>query len=106
MSKQSAHGTDRAFKLGSTWTDAQSLAARHDELQHWGTALDDQGDILFYGCEIASSDVGRSMLEQISAWSSADVAASTTLVGAASLGGHWQLDYHLGEIESEIIVLL
>lgn len=99
-----AHGTDRAFKLGSTWTDAQSLAARHDDLQHWGTALDDQGDILFYGCEIASGDVGRSMLQQISAWSGADVAASTTLVGAASLGGHWQLDYEFGEIESEIIV--
>jgi hypothetical protein len=99
-----SHGTDRAFKLGSTWIDSNALSRTQQDFQLWGSALRGDGDILFYGCELASGEVGRQMLDQIAAWTGADVAASTTLIGSAALGGNWYLEHQLGSIESEIIV--
>lgn len=97
-----SHATNHAIKMGSTWVDSQSLAERQDDFQLWGSVLRDDGDLLFYGCDLASGDVGRQMLEQIAVWTGADVAASDTLVGAETLGGSWQLNYQHGDIEANI----
>jgi VCBS repeat-containing protein len=97
-----SHASNHAIKMGSTWVDSQSLAERQDDFQLWGSVLRDDGDLLFYGCDLASGDVGRQMLEQIAVWTGADIAASDTLIGAETLGGNWQLNYQHGDIEANI----
>ncbi|MCU0710863.1 MAG: DUF4347 domain-containing protein, partial [Pirellula sp.] len=47
-----SHGTDRAFKLGSTWFDYSSVVARQAEFNAWSGFLAADGDILFYACEL------------------------------------------------------
>ncbi len=81
------HGTDRALKLGDTWYDLNALKMRQTEVAQWSNSLTDDADLLFYGCSIASSDLGREILSNLAVWTGADVAASSNNVGAESLGG-------------------
>ena len=98
------HGTDRAFKLGDTWIDATVLATRQSEFQQWSSSLTTNADLMFYGCDLASTQAGRDLLGSIAEWTGADIAASETLVGAESMGGNWLLEYNIGEIETQIVV--
>ena len=50
-----SYGTDRAFKLGSTWNDVQSLGDKRQDIMVWGSVLNELGDILLYGCELAGA---------------------------------------------------
>ncbi|MFO0385033.1 MAG: DUF4347 domain-containing protein, partial [Pirellula sp.] len=97
------HGTDRAFKLGSTWYDYAEVVARQSEFSAWSGLLAAEGDILFYACELARTPVGVSILELIGDYTSADVAASTNATGWAGLGGDWELEYADGDLETTII---
>ncbi len=99
-----SHGTDRAFKLGNTWIDSNGLQQRHSEFQQWSHVLRSDADILFYGCDLAGSDSGNGMLQQIAAWTGADVAGSSNLTGQTALGGDWLLEYQIGDINTQIVV--
>ncbi|MFN7877671.1 MAG: DUF4347 domain-containing protein, partial [Pirellula sp.] len=99
-----SHGTDRAFKLGSTWYDYSGVVARQAEFNAWSGFLKADGDILFYACELASSPAGVSVLELLSETTGADIAASTNATGYAGWGGDWELEYRLGEVDSSVIV--
>ncbi|MFO1002604.1 MAG: DUF4347 domain-containing protein [Planctomycetaceae bacterium] len=98
------HGTDRALKLGSTWIDAGSLASHQSEFEEWRSVLSPNADLVFYGCDLAGGESGRSILESIALWTNADVAASDDSTGLQSLGGDWDLEYSIGDIDSAIIV--
>ncbi len=43
------------LQIGGTWYDATQMNARADEIAAWGNALAQDGDLLFYGCELASN---------------------------------------------------
>ncbi len=62
-----------------------------------GEHLTDDADILLYGCDTASSDVGKALVQTIANLTGADVAASTDTTGA---NGDWDLEYRSGLIES------
>lgn len=49
-----SHGSDARINIGSSWLSADTLANKSDEVSRWGESLDENGDILFYGCDIAS----------------------------------------------------
>jgi hypothetical protein len=98
------HGTDAAVQLGSGWLNARTLAANIDAVASWGHALKEDGDLLFYGCDLAGSARGRALVDWISALTQADVAASTDATGAKSLGGNWTLEYHVGSVHAAIAV--
>ena len=98
------HGTDRAVKLGSTWIDADSLGSHQSEFEDWRDVLSPDADLVFYGCDLAGGESGRSILESIALWTDADVAASDDATGLQSLGGDWDLEYSIGDIDSAIIV--
>lgn len=95
-----SHGADGQLQLGITTLDASQLTARNAEIAGWGTALTDGGDILLYGCDLASTEAGRAFVSQLGQLTGADVAASDDLTGAAKLGGDWDLEYSAGQIES------
>ncbi|MCA9061772.1 MAG: DUF4347 domain-containing protein, partial [Planctomycetaceae bacterium] len=98
------HGTSRAVKLGSTWLDNAGLLAHGSDIALWDSALSDDADLMFYGCDLAGSSSGTLLLEGISILTGADVTASTDSTGSAALGGNWLLEYQHGAIEAGIIV--
>ncbi|GEM_PF-2687872 len=58
-----SHGTEGAVKLGNTWLTTDNLSGYAGEISQWGNSLSSSADILFYGCDLASNDAGRTLAE-------------------------------------------
>jgi VCBS repeat-containing protein len=65
--------------------------------------LSPEADLLFYGCDLAASADGRSLLTTIGNWANADVAASTDSTGYQSFGGDWVLEFNTGHVETLVV---
>ena len=99
-----SHAHDGAVQLGRSALDFETLVKRAAAVKKWGSALTENGDILFYGCDLAATEKGKSLLEAMSRLTGADVAASEDLTGAAAKGGDWELEFKSGAIESDLVV--
>jgi VCBS repeat-containing protein len=99
-----SHGVDGSVKLGETTLNADSLQENSSQIALWANAFTDSGDILFYGCDLASSSIGQNLIDELGALTLTDVAASDDLTGADSQGGDWLLEYNKGKIDSNIAV--
>ena len=97
-----SHGQSGQLQLGSLTLDQAALAARADTLAQIGSALNASGDILLYGCEVASGEAGAAFISQWARLTQADVAASTNRTGSAHLGGDWVLEAAVGPVESAL----
>jgi hypothetical protein len=84
-----AHGEAGIVKIGINSIDLAQLQTRTPLLQEW--CLD---EILLYSCEVAKGDRGQQFIRQLSAATGAKIAASSTKVGAAKLGGNWNLTFN------------
>ena len=98
-----SHGNEGQINLGNTQLTSDSLSGYTDELASWSSALTDDADILFYGCDLAGNAEGEEFIESISAITGADVAASDDLTGAADLGGDWDLEVETGTIQTQTL---
>jgi VCBS repeat-containing protein len=96
-----SHGTEGAVQLGDTWLSGDTLSAYESNLAGWSEALSEDADLLFYGCDLAGGERGEALVDSIAKLTGADVAASTDLTGAASLGGDWDLEHASGRIETQ-----
>ncbi|MDB5772902.1 MAG: tandem-95 repeat protein, partial [Burkholderia sp.] len=99
-----SHGASGQLQLGATTLDSAQLTARADEISRWGQALQADGDILLYGCDVAADASGAAFVHQLSALTGADVAASDDLTGDNLLQGDWTLEYTTGAIETALAV--
>jgi len=99
-----AHGSDGSVQLGNTSLNSQTLEQNNLDIALWANAFAESGDILIYGCNLAETEVGQSLVNDLSELTLTDVAASDDLTGAAELGGDWQLEYNTGSIESKVAV--
>ncbi len=99
-----SHGSDGQVQLGSGALDAAALAANSQSVNNWGNALSLDADLLLYGCNLAASEAGQSLVTTLAGLTGADVAASNDLTGSAALGGDWTLEYTTGHIESGIAI--
>ncbi|MBW2496443.1 MAG: DUF4347 domain-containing protein, partial [Deltaproteobacteria bacterium] len=95
-----SHGTQGALQLGNTWLDADSLETHSNRVAEWGDALGSKADLLFYGCDLAGGEVGAGFVETLGKLTGADVAASVDATGADVLGGDWDLEHRVGDIET------
>ncbi|WP_146583103.1 DUF4347 domain-containing protein, partial [Neorhodopirellula pilleata] len=95
-----SHGTDGMIQLGGSWLTASNVDQHLDDLQRWGMALNESGDILIYGCDVAQSADGRSLIDAIANATQADVAASSDDTGGTNRGGNWSFEFTHGEIET------
>ncbi len=95
-----SHGDAAQLQLGSSVLNESSLQHYSKDLQKWRESLTSEADILFYGCNVASGEVGQAFVHDLSSLTSADVAASTNLTGNATKGGDWTLEYATGNIET------
>ncbi|MBF0342239.1 MAG: DUF4347 domain-containing protein [Magnetococcales bacterium] len=95
-----AHGADGLVRLGGTELSLATLADHAESLKAWGAGLRPEGDILFYGCDVARGETGLAFIRQVAELTGADVAASDNLTGAARMGGDWVLEQATGPIET------
>ena len=93
------HGNDGGVVLGSQFvSDADSFAVFADHI----TA---DGDILFYGCDMAATESGQHFIQNIADVTGADVAASADITGSLAHNGNWTLEYSTGAIETTAVTL-
>ncbi len=98
-----SHGSAGSLLLGNTLIDGASLDSHAVQLAEIGAHLSAGGDILLYGCAIASDTAGSDFARRFAAIAGSDVAASTGLTGSAAAGGDWVLEWQVGAIETAAI---
>ena len=97
-----SHGNETGFQLGNTWLDQQALSDSSELLSGWASMLQEDADILIYGCNLAAAETGLRLIDDLAGLTGADVAASTDLTGDADQGGDWELEHEAGQVESEV----
>jgi hypothetical protein len=93
-----AHGSDGMLFLGNTVLDNDTVGQYATQLGEIGAALQPGGDLMLYGCDVATDASGLIFLDQITQETGVNVAASTGPVGSAAEGGTWELDASSGLI--------
>ncbi|TWU08136.1 LamG-like jellyroll fold domain-containing protein [Stieleria varia] len=99
-----SHGDGEGLQVGNTRLSLDSLAGYSGDIASWANALDADADLLIYGCDLASSESGRDLIESLAILTNSDVAASDDATGGESLGGDWDLEYRIGDVSSETFV--
>nr|WP_161501586.1 cadherin-like domain-containing protein [Rhodopirellula sp. SM50] len=97
-----SHGDGQGIQLGNTRLDVNTADGYAGEIASWAGSLDANADLLIYGCDLASTDAGRALIDSISALCDCDVAASDDATGNETLGGDWDLEYGTGVIETQV----
>ena len=99
-----SHGSEGQVHLGSFILDTDTATTRSNDLAALGAALGVDGDVMLYGCDVAGGS-GAALIDALANATGADVAASTDMTGAQSLGGDWQLEHTTGVIETAGLVV-
>ncbi len=89
-----AHGEPGVVTIGSHSLTRKQLQTRSALLQEWNVEA-----IALYSCEVAKGDRGWQFIHTLSELTGAAIAASSTPLGCAALGGNWQLDRTVGAID-------
>ena len=99
-----SHGRPGELMLGNTVLTLDSLTSiQSQQLQIIGGSLDSDADILIYGCDFGAGARGEAASKILSELTGADVASSTDVTGHISLGGDWDLESHVGQIEEQVV---
>jgi len=96
-----SHGSVGAIQIGSAELSNQNITDYQSQLAAIGSSLNDTGDIVLYGCNVAQSLDGQNFIQQLAKITRADIAASSDLTGSTALGGNWVLESSTGAIEVE-----
>ncbi|WP_043596967.1 DUF4347 domain-containing protein, partial [Aeromonas diversa] len=91
-----SHGAEGQVRLGNLTLTSANLASYATQLSTLGEALNPNGDLLLYGCDIAAGS-GANLIVSLASITGADVAASTDDTGGK---GDWQLEANNGSIEA------
>ncbi|MDG2183209.1 MAG: DUF4347 domain-containing protein, partial [Mariniblastus sp.] len=91
-----SHGESGAIQLGNTQLSAETFDSYSDQIETWGKALNEEGDILIYGCEVAAGPDGQWLINELATSTAADISASTNITGHSDLGGDWILESTIG----------
>ena len=81
--------TDGAVKLGNTWLTADNVDAYAGQFTNWGSSLTSDADLMFYGCDLAGSEGGQTLVQSLRAHCDCDVAASMDDTDHLFFGGDW-----------------
>lgn len=96
-------GDTGALNLGVTQLTVDSLDVYGASLQGWASALTPDADILLYGSNVGAGAVGTEFMQKFSQLTTADIAASTNPTGSANLGGDWDLEKTVLEVDTGVI---
>ncbi|MGF1496158.1 MAG: DUF4347 domain-containing protein [Elainellaceae cyanobacterium] len=111
-----AHGSPGTLHLGNTELSLTTLDRYTQDLKAWfnpksqiqnpkshpagfhpkSKIPNPKSQILLYACNVAAGDAGEEFITKLHQVTGANIAASTTRIGSAALGGNWNLDYCAG----------
>ncbi len=97
------HGSVGQIAFGTAVLNIDTLDTYRDTLKTIGLSLTEQGDILFYGCNVAADQNGEVFIKQLADITQADIAASDDITGH---GGDWDLEKHVGIIETQNVSVI
>jgi len=103
-----SHGSPGCLYLGNTHLSLDTLTQYQLDLKTWfsqspsdversganplGLPVSQSPQLLIYGCNVAAGDAGAEFITKLNKLTGAEIAASTTPIGNANLGGNWELD--------------
>ncbi len=90
-----SHGAPGQMRLGHLTLDRAGLERYAKSIRGWSQHLSG-ASLVVYGCQVAAAAVGQRFLARLHQLTGAAIAASTRPIGAAALGGTWDLDTRLG----------
>ncbi len=93
------HGSDGEMRLGDLALGFETLAARATEVMSWRSALAG-ADLVLYGCDVAGTADGRSLVDALGRLTGAQVLASTDATGSADHLADWHFEYVSGETDA------
>lgn len=99
-----SHGSRSGILLGSTTLDFGNVDDHAGLLGVIGSSLTSDGDLLFFGCDVAETQQGKALVDRIAELTGADVAASTDTTGGLATGGDWDLEYTAGSVETAAVI--
>ena len=97
------HGSAGQILFGNALLSNENIDNYNSTLKNIGQTLTSNGDILFYGCNVAANEKGENLIKRISKITKADIAASDDITGN---GGDWVLEKKIGIIETENVQAL
>ena len=90
------HGSAGQILFGNAFLNNETIDNYQATLTSIGQSLTKSGDILFYGCNVASTEQGELLIKKISEITKADIAASDDITGK---GGDWDLEKMEGFVD-------
>jgi murein DD-endopeptidase MepM/ murein hydrolase activator NlpD len=99
-----SHGSDANLLIGQSSVSLANIDSYRSQFSSIGLALTTDADILLYGCDVASTSVGKAFVDAIAVATGADVAASTDVTGAIIWGGDDELEYQSGNVNISNII--
>lgn len=100
-----SHGNTGEISVGNDVLNQNTLSNFDEVLQSMKSSLNENGDILLYGCNVASDGTGQEFIDLLSSETQADVAASNDVTGNSNVNGDWDLEIETGSIETSTIVV-
>jgi len=95
-----SHGDSGLLLLGNTALHAGDMAQYQAELGKIGSAMQADGEILLYGCDVGAGSTGQSFIQSLADATGAVVAASIDSTGDVAHGGNWDLEIATGALSS------
>ena len=86
-----AHGAPGRVRFASGEWSSETLVDEADDLAAIGRALGADGELRLWSCDTGTGAAGTAFVAGLTEATGADVAAATTRVGSAALGGAWEL---------------
>ncbi|MCS6153776.1 DUF4347 domain-containing protein [Shewanella baltica] len=97
-----SHAQAGSLQLGNSTISAETLKAEVETFAALNGAVREGGDLLLYGCDLASTEAGEELLDIVQRNTHLDVAASNDLTGNIQQQGDWDLEIQRGNIETEL----
>ena len=97
-----SHGDEGEILLGTSVLSQKSMSRYAAEIVTWQYSMTADADLLIYGCDLTASSDGIELTESLNLLLGADVAASNDATGQAALGGDWDLEQQVGQIETSV----
>ena len=98
-----SHAESGAIKLGNLWLGDSNMEGHAGAIASWQNALQEDADILLYGCNLAGGEAGQALIGSLASLTGADVAASSNDTGHSNYQADWVLEYEHGLIDHATI---
>lgn len=82
--------------FGRDFITLDTLPQYEAQIAQWGQGLTGNREIFLYACNLAASQAGVELVNQISELTNSTVSASRDITGHGKYGGNWQFEYSTG----------